>query len=119
MSSRHGFTLVEAVVATSILAFGILGVIGGISLSTRTATAAMRQVEAAELAANQLELAIAAFSGAAQGLSGRQEPYRWRVDFQVKERELFLAEAAVEWDQLDRTEVLQLRRLFIWSENQR
>ena len=58
---KHPFSVIEVVVALSVLAAGIVGLAGAFSLAVQAGGNSLRLRQAATLAQNQLELAIAEF----------------------------------------------------------
>lgn len=107
------FTLIEVIVAMTIFAAGILGVVASLSMSTRAGGAALRQAEAARLAQNRMELATLVAEDEMQAERGEEGPYRWRLSYDGGDRGLMLAEVVVEWDEPRGPEAFTLRQLFL------
>lgn len=79
MSSRPGFSLLEAMVATAILSVGVLGSVAALSAGWRTATEAMRLDSAVALAENLLAEAVAAAEGT-DTRRGSESGYEWVIE---------------------------------------
>ena len=101
--AQRGFTLVEMIVATLILALAITGALSAISNSTRAVESGERLQTAALLAQNKLtELELETTnmtSGEQQGDFGEEYPtYRWRTQTDTTEFEkLFMVTLTVSW----------------------
>jgi len=94
---RSGFTLMEVLVAMTILAVGIVGVVAALGQSVRAASSASHLEEAVEIAQNQLALAVRARADALAGGSGTTLRYRWSLGYAQKPHELSVASVTVEW----------------------
>lgn len=103
----NGFTLIEVVVALTILAVGILGLLSAFSLCLRTQSQTLRLAEAVCLARQQLAEVIADPAGNWQNRSGDSDRYHWSVDFAEKPCDLILASVTVSW--LERGQRQQFR----------
>ena len=107
-----GFSLVEVLVAMTILAGGIVAVLSAFSLSMRTANDATRLEGAAALAEWQLETAIQLPAERLLGSSGSSSTYQWKVSFSPKPQNLVVARAVVEWFEQGRRRQFRLARVF-------
>jgi len=102
-TAKSGFTLIEMIVATLILALAIVGALSVISNSTRAVESGERLQTAALLAQNKLtELELQTTnmtSGEQQGDFGEEYPtYRWRTMTDTTEFEkLFKVTLIVSW----------------------
>ena len=102
-TAQLGFTLIEMIVATLILALAITGALSAISNSTRAVEVGERLQTAALLAQNKLtELELETtnmMSGEQQGDFGEEYPtYRWRTQTDTTEFEkLFKVTLIVSW----------------------
>src|SRR6478672_6177180 len=79
-----GFTLLEVLVATTLLATGIVGVLATLSVSVRAASAAEHLGDAVQLASGRLELAVATPADRLQPERGDSGGYGWTVAFTDK-----------------------------------
>lgn len=102
---QRGFTLMEMVVATLILAIGVAGAMSALAASTRAAGVTERLHTASLLAQRRLteiEMQSDTLSaGEQQGGFGEQYPdYRWRQAVeQTNMTDLFSVTVTVEWNQ--------------------
>jgi len=97
---RCGLTLLETLVALTILAAGIVGITSGISHSSRLATSSIRLQDAALTARNQLATAVAEAESLPVSSQGEHGLYTWELSFESKDHRLILATVRVSW--LDR-----------------
>lgn len=107
------FTLIEVLVATTILAGGIIGVVGAFSLSDRAASRACRLRGAAEVAQRVLASAVAANAEKLQPASGSSGRFAWKLIYSDKPHDLMLASVSVTWLDRGRTETFELSRIFL------
>jgi type II secretion system protein I len=108
-----GFTLIEVLVAMTILAAGILGVMGAFSLCIQANSHACRLKDAAMLARNELELAIVSKTENLETRTGTQGQYTWTVSFQEKEDNLLLASAVVNWSERGQKQTFTLSKIVL------
>jgi len=108
-----GFTLIEVLVALTILASGILGVLEAFSLCIQTSSHAYRLKEAADLARKELELATLEKPEISEIRSGTQGQYTWTMSFQDKECDLVLAGAVVNWSEKGQMQTFTLSRIIL------
>jgi len=106
------FTLLEVLVATTLLATGILGVLAVFSLSVRSASAAEHLDDAVQLAGNHLELAVAMPPDRLPPVSGNSGRYAWTINFTEKPEGLVLATVRVTWSEGGSPRAFQLEQLF-------
>jgi prepilin-type N-terminal cleavage/methylation domain-containing protein len=111
--SRLAFTLLEVLVATSILAVGIVGVLAVFSLSIRAASTAEQLDTAVRLATNRLELAVAVPAGGIRPDSGSAGRFKWTVTYTDKPHRLVLATVQVTWTDGGQPQTYQLSQLFM------
>lgn len=105
----QAFTLVEVMVATTILGAGIIGAVAAISLSSRAAGSSFRLAEAANLASNRIALAIAG----ERAQRGEEGPYRWDLTVEEKDNGLRMARVEVTWQQQGEQLSYTLHELFL------
>lgn len=92
-----GFTLAEVIVALTIFAVGIVGVLASFSQSMRVGSRAARLDEAIEIAESRLELVTAAVEGTPESSTGSCGRYAWRATFAEKPHGLIQASVEVRW----------------------
>ncbi len=109
----HGFTLAEILVAVTILAVGILGVLGTFSVSLRAGTQASRLETAAAIADRELELVVAAHKEITSDSGGSSGQYRYKVRVTELPQNLLLASVEVRWFERGRSETFRLSRVFV------
>ena len=107
-----GFSLIEVLVAMTILTAGILGVMEAFSLCTQTASGGLRLAEATAIAQNQLELAACVPAESIEPQTGTSGPCTWQVTLAEKPHGLVLALVTVKWMQQGRPQTFQLWRAF-------
>lgn len=108
----QAFTLLEVLVATTLLATGIVGVLATFSLSVRAASASEHLEDAVQLASVRLELAVATPADRLRPESGNAGRYAWDVAFTDKPEGLVLATIRVTWSESGRPQTFQLSQLF-------
>ena len=107
-----GFTLLEVLVATTLLATGIVGVLGVCSLSVRAASASQHLDDAVQLASSHLELAVALPGERLQPVSDSTERYAWTVTFIEQPEGLVRATVSVTWIEGGRPQTFRLSQVF-------
>ena len=108
-----GFTLIEILVAVTILAVGVVGAIGVFSQSMKAGSRAERLEKAIEIAQCELELAVATLNDPNQ-LQARETQsglYKWRIALDEKEFGLVCVSVIVTWQQEGLREELVLSEL--------
>ncbi len=108
-----GFTLVEVLVAMTVLSTGIIGVLGAFSLSLRAGGGSQRYSQAVEIAERELELACASADGEVRTGSHSDGGFTWIVSGKNVSRELKLAKIDVKWTAQGASRSFQLSRLFV------
>ena len=109
-----GFTLIEVLVAMTILAVGVLGVLGAFHLSMQAASRAFRVDEAAGLAERELQRAIAVPKESLADKAGTEGRYTWTVtitDPPASQR-LKCVTVTVRWLERDQGQTFQLSQIF-------
>ena len=109
----RGFTLIEVLVALTILAVGILGVMVAFSVATRTSSHNVRLTEAVAIAQRELELAVIVPADSLTPSKGSSGPYTWTVNYAEKIHGLGLASVAVCWTERGQGQVFRLNRIFL------
>jgi type II secretory pathway pseudopilin PulG len=110
--ARAAFTLLEVLVATLILAGGIVGVLATFSLGVRAASRAEQLERAVQVATNEMESAVSAPAGATQPRTGSVGRYTWEVDYAEKPHRLVLATVRVTWSEDGKPQTFHLSQLF-------
>ena len=109
---RSGYTLIEVLVALTIMAVGILGIMTGFSLCNRAASRQARLAEAVTIAERELELARMTPAGGFLSQTKTAGPYSWQVAFTEKEYHLAVASVSVKWTQRGEPQVYNLSQVF-------
>jgi prepilin-type N-terminal cleavage/methylation domain-containing protein len=109
----RGFTLLEVLVAMTILSVGIIGVIGAMSLSMTASSNAARIDEASRLAQNQLELGVSAPGDGLEAKTGTSGRFMWSLTYQEKPHGLCSATVVVEWMEYSQTQSYRLSQIFV------
>lgn len=104
-----GFTLIEVIVAMTILSVGAIGVLGTISLALQTSSESLR-LSAATALGDRLLREVEATNGPASGSEGN---FSWKLSFAEKPHRLVLASVAVEWLNRGKATHLVLSRLYL------
>lgn len=105
--------MIEVLVALTILAVGILGVMAAFSLGTRTSSHNVRLAEAVAIAQRELELAVIVPTDSLTSSKGASEPYTWTVNYAQKMHGLVFASVAVCWTERGQGQVFRLSRIFL------
>ena len=120
MSSRRGFTLIEALVATSILSVAGLGAVATIRTMNIRIHSAWLAEDAMSVAANQIELAVA--TGQDMPARGTSGIYNWELTYSKADRgsngQLLLARVQVTWMERGLSERVVLSRAFLPRQSQ-
>ncbi len=82
MKARDGFTLLEVLIATSVAAIGIVGVLELFSGSAHLARASVRQTDALVLAQAVMDEALWRSDLEDGGESGSEGPFRWHIEIE-------------------------------------
>jgi prepilin-type N-terminal cleavage/methylation domain-containing protein len=111
--SARGFSLIEVLVAMTVFSVGVLGVMGTLSLSARTAGESTRLWQAVELAENQMEMAVSGILSSRETMqSGTSDAYQWVLRFDEKPNDLLLASVQIRWMERGERREFQMSRLF-------
>ena len=110
--SSGAFTIIEALVATTIVSAGLISVAAAFSLCHSAAIRSDRLRRAATLAERRMELATAVSSGDAGSGSGSSDGLVWKVAYQTKSKNLMLASVSVEWSDHGQPKTFVLSRVF-------
>ena len=105
-------TLVEVIVALSILSGGIIALTGTFSLCSRSSSAALRLDEAASIAEREIELTVTATNGSQPASSGESGLYKWSITYDDLQHGLVRASVTVTWLQRGMTREYRLVRIF-------
>jgi len=112
-SSEAAFSLLEVLVAVTILSVGVLGVLTGFSLSTRASARAYRTDQAAAIARCQLEQALALPTRELEPGTGTSSRFHWTLDVEGKPHGLVRATVTVKWLERGQTESYRLSQVFV------
>ena len=108
----YGFTLIEVLVALTVLAAGIIGIMAALSLCTHKVSESLRLAEVATIAQSQMELAVIAPAGTLEAKAGSAGLYQWEVTFGEKPYGLVLALVVVKWTLRGEPKMFRLSRVF-------
>jgi prepilin-type N-terminal cleavage/methylation domain-containing protein len=112
-----GFTLVEVLVATTILAVGIVGVMNGFSQSMRAGSKASRLEGAMDIAQKQISLAEASCREDLTPLAGSLGQYSWQMTVTDKPYGLVLVSVEVTWLQESQAQSFVLSEVIVPHSN--
>jgi len=104
-------TLMEAVVAMSIFAVGVVGLLGVFTSSVRAYRDNERREQAVEIAQRKLTAVVACVAGAAEDGEGREGAFSWKCNVQPRAEGLTLGTVEVRWQERGRTERFELSEL--------
>jgi prepilin-type N-terminal cleavage/methylation domain-containing protein len=96
MSKHNGLTLIEVLIALTILSVSVLGIVQSISVCSQNATKALRLAEATEVARREMVLAVMAATGGSPAAGG-DGVYQWKVKKTEKGKDLLLISVTVSW----------------------
>lgn len=113
MSFTKGFTLLEVLVAMTILSVGIVGVLGGFSLSIRAGSRAMLLNEAVDIAQREFELLSTVPAADMLPSSGSSGRFSWQVVVSDRPGGLVLASIQVTWMRRGQSESYKLSQVFL------
>ena len=114
---RQGFTLLEILVAMTVLSVGIVGVLGTFTLSLRTGLQASRIGQATEIAQRQMELASAGLD-AALDQTGSKGAYTWQMKQTDLPEGLKVVSVAVNWLERGRTQTFTLSQIVVANDRE-
>lgn len=113
LSRQHrGFSLLEVLVAMTLIGVGILGVLSAFSLSIQAASRSRGTDGATEIAQNQLDLAVHAPTDRLEARSGTSGRYTWHVSYSKGPDGLTTASVAVQWSDRGDKRLFTLSRWF-------
>ncbi len=108
---QQGFTLLEVLVAMSILASGIVGVLVTVSGCMRAMSRGERLLAAVSLASRLLEESVATIEEASHEETGQERAFTWRVSAAPKSDLLRVITVGVQWTERGQTITYQLSQL--------
>ncbi len=108
----RGFTLLEVLVAMTILGVGILGVVTALSLATQAGGSSLRLSDAAQFARQQMMLATSTTPDMLQPNEGTEGRYHWILTYDSKSNDLVLATIQVDWQEKGQVQTFTLREYF-------
>lgn len=109
-SKQNGFTLIEVLIALTVLSVSVLGIIQSISVCSGNATKALRLTEATEIARREMALAVLAKASGSPA-AGRDGVFQWKVESSAKAENLLLISVAVTWQERGRPQEFRLSRM--------
>ena len=107
-----GFSLLEVIVAMTIFATGVLGIITAFGQAVRVSSAGLREMDAVRVAERLLLEATRVSDGALNDFGDEEAGVRWTVAYQRPAEGLAQVDVTVFWKAGDREEELVLRELF-------
>lgn len=107
--SSTGFTLIEVIVATTILSVGVIGVLGTISLGLQTSSESLR-LSAATALGERLLREVEVTGGQTSGSEGA---FAWQLSRTEKPHGLVLSSVSIEWKSRGKTARVVLSRLYL------
>ena len=110
--ASDAFTLIEALIATTIVSAGLIGIAGAFSLSHGAGTRADRLREAAMLAERRLELATAVSADQLDADKGSSGRLAWQVTYSERHHNLMMASVSIRWLDRGRPTTFHLSRVF-------
>lgn len=110
---QAAMTLVEVIVALSILSGGIIGVAGTFSMCSRAGSLNLRLGEAAMIAERELRLAVATAGDSSRAFSGESDLHKWNITFEDMSHGLVRVTVAVSWAQQGRDREFTLSEIFL------
>ena len=119
MSSRHAdhddkaFTLIEVLIAVTILSGGILAVVGGFSVAVRAGVRAARMDGAVRIAQRELELMMLSGPEASPTSTGSEDRYAWQTSLSESREGLMMAAVVVKWSDRGEEQFYRLSRIFL------
>ena len=99
-AALRGLTLLETLVAMTLLSVSIVGLTSAISQNARLATSSIRSEEALGIARNRLALSVAEAEALPVPTRGTEQGYGWELSYEDRPHRLVLATVVVTW--LDR-----------------
>ncbi len=109
----RGFSLIEILVSMTILAVGILGILGGFSLGARVGARTQRIQEAAAIAERELKLASVSLPDGLQAATGSQGLYKWELKFINLREALVRATVEVGWHERGNPERFTMSQIIL------
>ena len=103
----------EVLVAVTVLAAGILGVLEAFSLSLRAGVRSTRLQDAARIAEKQLQFAVVQPAEKLQADRGTEGPFTWRLGVSESQENLMRASVTVEWLERGEPQTFDLTRVFL------
>ena len=110
---RRAFTLIEVIVALSVLAGGILGVMSAFSLCVRAAGSERKVQGALVIAEREIDAAVNLPGNTLDPTSGSTPPYQWSVTYLNKPDQLIMATCTIVWQEQGEPITLVISRVFV------
>jgi prepilin-type N-terminal cleavage/methylation domain-containing protein len=108
-----GFSLVEALVAMTVLSVGVVGSLAAFSMALRSHARSANYEQAVEIARNELTAAVAATAEGLSPRAGTTGRYHWTVIYSEKPGELVLASVSVRWPEQGQEAGYQVSQVFL------
>lgn len=112
ISKKTAFTLIEILVAVTIVGAGILGVVAAFSVSLQAGSESARIRDAVRIAERQMELKVAEPAERLGDDRGSEGAYTWNLNLSQASEGLVLARITVTWSQRGRPQSFRLSRVF-------
>ena len=112
-AANAAFSLMEVIVALTILSAGIVGVVSTFALCGRAAGRNFRLADAVALAERQIELAAATPRDRLAASRGKEDRYTWRLTVDEMAHGLVRASVAVEWLDRGKTRTWRLSQILV------
>jgi prepilin-type N-terminal cleavage/methylation domain-containing protein len=109
---RRGFTLLEALVATTILGAGIVGTLSVFSMCQRRTARTMHLDEAVDIAQSRMAITLSTPADRIAPAGGSIGRYQWAVSYAEKPYGLVQATVTVTWPEGGQPETYKLSQLF-------
>jgi type II secretory pathway component PulJ len=113
---RGGYTLLEAVVAMTVLAAGIVEVVAGFSVCRRAASRCRRLDQVVSIARKELDRAVLAPPEQRVPRQGRDGQFRWVLAYTERPHGLLTASVEVSWMEVGEPQSYRLSRVFMPQE---
>lgn len=113
-----GFTLVEVLVAMTVLSVGILGLLGALLLSSNVSARSEHLENAVDLANSKLQQAICVKVDQLQPEQGNQDRYNYTLSMEDRPGGLMAAKMTVQWLEGGSIQKYTLSRVFLPAASQ-
>jgi Tfp pilus assembly protein PilV len=111
-------TLVEVLVALTVFAMGVLGLLGAIVLSSNVASRSERLDGAVALADTKLAQATCALANQIEAQHGQDNRYSYDLTFESRPGGLVMGKVTVQWLESGRVQKYTISRVFLPTQEQ-